>query len=96
MQLSGLKGLIENRTGNKLMITGIHKFVRHPLYTGTFLFIWGLLILFPTVSVLITDIVITSYTLVGLRFEEHKLEKEFGAAYKKYKQNVPMLIPKID
>src|SRR5438045_2197248 len=40
MQLSGLKGLIENRNNNELMITGIHKIVRHPLYAGTFMFIW--------------------------------------------------------
>jgi len=31
---------------------------------------------------------------VGLRFEEKKLEKEFGDAYEIYKQKVPMIIPK--
>jgi methanethiol S-methyltransferase len=95
MQLSGLKGLIENRMNNELMITGIHKIVRHPLYSGTFIFIWGLLVIFPVASLLITDTIITIYTLIGLRFEEMKLEKEFGEAYRLYKQNVPMLIPKL-
>jgi protein-S-isoprenylcysteine O-methyltransferase Ste14 len=95
MQLSGLKGLIENRTSNELMITGIHKIVRHPLYTGTFIFIWGLLVIFPVAILLIADTIITIYTLIGLRFEEMKLEKEFGEAYKSYKRNVPMLIPKL-
>lgn len=95
MQLSGLKGLIEGKTKNELMITGIHKFVRHPLYTGTFIFIWGLLIVFPYIHVLISASIITIYTLIGLRFEEQKLEKEFGDAYKIYKQRVPMLIPRM-
>lgn len=99
MQISGLKELIEERTGNtptnELMITGIHKFVRHPLYTGTFIFIWGLLIIFPYTSVLIIDIIITVYTLIGLQFEEKKLEKEFGNDYKLYKKKVPMLIPRL-
>jgi len=95
MQLSGLKGLIENRTNNELMITGIHKIVRHPLYAGTFIFIWGLLVIFPVASLLIADTIITLYTLIGLRFEEMKLEREFGEAYKSYKRNVPMLIPKL-
>ena len=95
MQLSGLKGLIENRTNNELMITGIHKIVRHPLYTGTFIFVWGLLVIFPVASLLIADTIITVYTLIGLRFEEMKLEKEFGEAYKSYKRKVPMLIPKL-
>jgi len=96
MQVTGLKGLIENKTNNELMITGVHKFVRHPLYTGTFIFIWGLLILFPYASIFIVDIIITGYTLIGLQFEEKKLEKEFGSAYKMYKQKVPMLLPRIN
>jgi methanethiol S-methyltransferase len=95
MQLSGLKGLIENRTSNELMITGIHKIVRHPLYAGTFVFIWGLVVIFPLASLLIADTIITVYTLIGLRFEEMKLEKEFGEAYRLYKQKVPMIIPKL-
>jgi len=95
MQLSGIKGLIENTTANQLMITGIHKFVRHPLYSGTFIFIWGLLIIFPVASLLIANTIITIYTLIGLQLEEKKLEKEFGDAYKLYKKQVPMLIPKL-
>lgn len=94
MQLSGLKGLIENKNHNELMITGIHKYVRHPLYGGTFIFIWGLLILYPFASLLIADCIITLYTLIGLHLEENKLEKEFGQAYRDYKQKVPMIIPK--
>lgn len=95
MRLTGLRGLIENSSENELMITGIHKVVRHPLYTGTFIFIWALLILFPYLSLLIADTIITVYTLIGLRFEEEKLEQEFGEAYKQYKQKVPMIIPKL-
>ena len=95
MQLSGLKGLIENTQSNELMITGIHKIVRHPLYTGTFIFIWGMLVVFPLASLLIANTIITIYTLIGLRLEEKKLEREFGEAYRLYKQRVPMLIPKI-
>jgi protein-S-isoprenylcysteine O-methyltransferase Ste14 len=68
--------------------------VRHPLYAGTFIFIWGLFILVPSLSLLISNTIITIYTLIGLRFEEQKLEKEFGDAYKTYKQKVPMIIPK--
>jgi len=94
MQLSGVKGLIENTNTNELMVSGIHKIVRHPLYTGTFVFIWGLLVIFPVVSLLITNTIITIYTLVGLQLEEKKLEKEFGEAYRLYKNQVPMIIPR--
>ena len=95
MQLSGLKGLIENTNTNELMITGVHKIVRHPLYTGTFMFIWGLLVIFPVASLLIANTIITIYTLIGLQLEEKKLEQEFGEVYRLYKQKVPMIIPKL-
>lgn len=94
MQLSGLRSLIENNGGNKLMITGIHKYVRHPLYSGTFLFIWGLLLLLPYWSLLITCSIITLYTLIGIRFEENKLIREFGKPYEDYQNAVPMIIPR--
>lgn len=96
MQLSGLRSLIENRTGNKLMITGIHKYVRHPLYSGTFLFIWGLLLLLPYWSLLIACSIITLYTLIGIHFEENKLIREFGKPYEDYQNAVPMIIPRFN
>jgi protein-S-isoprenylcysteine O-methyltransferase Ste14 len=95
MRLSGIKNLVENTSEQELMITGIHKHVRHPLYAGTFIFIWGLLLLYPYYSLLIANVIITSYTLLGLQFEEQKLEKEFGEKYTDYKKQVPMLIPKL-
>ncbi len=95
MQQSGLKKLFENKMSDELMTSGVHRIVRHPLYTGTFIFIWGLFILFPYASTLVTDAIITAYTLIGLRFEEKKLEKEFEIKYSEYKKQVPMLIPKL-
>jgi len=93
-QLSGLRSLTRENKNNELMIMGIHKYVRHPLYSGTFVFIWGLWVLIPSASLLITDIIITIYTLIGIRFEEKKLVNEFGEGYKEYQQQVPMIIPK--
>lgn len=94
VSLSGLKSLFQERPQAVLMITGIHRFVRHPLYTGTFLAIWGFWVLFPTVSLLITDSVITAYTLLAIPLEEEKLIAEFGESYRSYRQNVPKLFPR--
>ena len=96
MQLSGIKGLVQSGQANELMITGIHKHVRHPLYSGTFVFIWGLLLLYPHWSLLIVNLIITIYTLMGIRFEEQKLIAEFGEKYREYRRKVPMLIPGMD
>jgi protein-S-isoprenylcysteine O-methyltransferase Ste14 len=93
--LSGLKTLYidEFKSGNSLIITGIHRYVRHPLYAGTFLFIWGLFVFMPYASFLISNFIITCYTLIGIRFEEQKLVREFGPQYEEYKKRVPKIIP---
>jgi len=94
LSLSGLKSLVaEELVANELRIDGIHKYVRHPLYLGTFVFIWGLLLVYPYLSLLIANSIITTYTLIAIRFEEEKLIEEFGADYLKYKKQVPMIIP---
>ena len=95
LSLSGLKSLWQEETKSELIISGIHHYVRHPLYLGTFLFIWGLLVLFPMLSLLISNIVITIYTLIGIGFEERKLRVDFGNRYKAYQENVPKIIPRL-
>lgn len=93
MNLSGLRSLLYDNVSNRLMITGIHRYVRHPLYLGTFIFIWGLLLLIPQLSVLVSTTIITIYTLVGIVLEERKLVAEFGEQYKNYMRKVPKLWP---
>jgi protein-S-isoprenylcysteine O-methyltransferase Ste14 len=94
MGLSGLRSLVQEETYTELLITGVHRYVRHPLYSGTFLFIWGLFILFPSLSFFISNAVITIYTLIGINLEEKKLVFDFGEQYKAYQKKVPKLIPK--
>jgi len=91
--LSGLLSLVQENASQDLIITGVHKYVRHPLYLGTFAFIWGLFLVFPYLSLLITDAIITIYTLIGIKLEEDKLINEFGESYKLYQKRVPMIIP---
>ncbi|MGZ3939521.1 MAG: methyltransferase family protein [Flavisolibacter sp.] len=93
MNLSGLRSLIIENFSSELEITGVHRYVRHPLYLGTFSFIWGLLLLFPYASLLIADTIITVYTLIAIEFEEKKLVAEFGESYTRYRATVPKLIP---
>jgi len=91
--LSGLFAVSEKKQGGVLIISGIHQWIRHPLYLGTFLFIWGGWIAYPLLSLFISNCIITIYTLVGIRLEEKKLIAEYGERYKAYQQDVPMLIP---
>lgn len=93
MNLSGLRNLFFDHETDRLMTKGIHRYIRHPLYLGTFAFIWGLFLVLPQFSVLIVNTLITVYTLIGIYFEEKKLVAEFGEDYEEYRTKVPMLWP---
>ncbi|TAL46597.1 MAG: isoprenylcysteine carboxylmethyltransferase family protein [Chitinophagaceae bacterium] len=93
-RVTGINWLIRNDAKQILVHGGIHRYIRHPLYLGTFLLIWGLWILFPKLSLLIMNMIITVYTLLAIPFEEQKLEKEFGENYINYKKKTPMIIPR--
>ena len=93
-EMSGLQAIQDSGAKNTLQQSGLHKYVRHPLYLGTLLFIWGLFFIFPWLNNLIAAVIISVYILIGIRLEEKKLLEEFGHVYANYISQVPMLIPR--
>lgn len=93
MLLSGVRSIFTAKPVSELKVTGIHRFLRHPLYAGTILFVWGLFFVFPLLNNLIAALLLTLYIFIGISFEEKKLKKEFGKNYEDYILNVPMLFP---
>lgn len=89
----GLRQLfVEEKTG-RLIISGLYRYVRHPLYTFSLLILW----LSPNMSLnsFIVYSALTIYILVGIIFEERKLVREFGQEYEQYRSVTPMLLPGI-
>lgn len=78
---------------NKLIIRGLNGRVRHPLYFGTLLIVWGVLPISPTDAMLGFSMISTIYLVIGSRLEEEKLVAQFGEAYRRYQREVPMLLP---
>ena len=68
-----------------------YKYVRHPLYFGILLAFWSA----STMSVtrLLFAFVFTAYTLKAIQWEEKDLMTHFGDLYRKYAEQVPMIIP---
>ncbi|MEO6135638.1 MAG: isoprenylcysteine carboxylmethyltransferase family protein [Ginsengibacter sp.] len=93
--LSGVRSVFQSVPSVELKVEGIHRLVRHPLYSGTILWVWGLFFLFPMINNLIAVVLLTLYVIIGIRFEEKKLLKQFGSAYSNYASSVPMLIPRL-
>ena len=88
----GLGQLFEEKEKpSKLVVGGLYRYMRHPLYTAGLLFLW----LSPSVSVnsFTLYVAATVYIVIGAYFEERKLLREFGPAYAEYKKKTPMLIP---
>jgi methanethiol S-methyltransferase len=95
-ELSGIQALQKDKPAitPTLQQSGLHKYVRHPIYFGTLLFVWGLFLLFPLLSNLIAASSLTVYVLIGIQLEEQKLFLEYGEEYEQYSKRVPKLIPK--
>ncbi len=74
-------------------VPGPYKFVRHPLYFGWILMFWAT----PHMSAghLLFAVVMTTYILIAIRFEERDLAREFGELYVRYREATPMLLPKL-
>ena len=73
-----------------LHLSGFHRYVRHPLYTGAHLYLWGSI---QTEFDLVTAVWASAYLIIGSVFEERKLIATYGDAYSQYKREVPSVIP---
>jgi protein-S-isoprenylcysteine O-methyltransferase Ste14 len=95
LDLSGIDVFLKQRPIKPLHLElgGLHRYVRHPLYFGTLLFVWSIFLWQPSVANIISCICITLYTIIGTYFEEKKLVMMFGEAYVTYRKRVPMLVP---
>jgi protein-S-isoprenylcysteine O-methyltransferase Ste14 len=89
----GLRQLVQPQDDRppNLIVSGLYRWVRHPLYTAGLLFLW--LTPWMTTSVLALHLGLTAYIVIGSLFEERRLIAEFGQAYRDYQQRVPRLLP---
>ncbi len=89
----GLSQLIADHPADNapLNFRGFYRYVRHPLYTFSLIFLW----LTPamTTNSLIAYILFTLYFYIGSGYEERRMVAEFGPTYADYCRRVPRLVP---
>lgn len=80
----------EEDAGDRLVTAGLHRYVRHPLYSGGLALLWGVA---QSDFGLATAIWGSIYFVIGTWFEERKLLQRFGQAYRDYQSRVPAFLP---
>ena len=70
-----------------------YRYVRHPLYVGWLLTFWSAPVM--TVAHFFFAVMTTAYIFVAIRFEEADLVRAHGEHYQRYRQEVPMIVPRL-
>ena len=79
----------------ELVVSGLYKYVRNPMYVGILLVILGHFLWFGFWNLLIyAAVVFAAFSAFVIFYEEPTLKRNFGAAYEDYLKQVPRWIPK--
>jgi protein-S-isoprenylcysteine O-methyltransferase Ste14 len=93
ISFSGLGVVFGIEVTAELQQTGLFAYVRHPMFAGAVVFIWGVFLGYPYMNNLVTAICLTIYSFIAVFFAERRLELLYGDMYKQYQRKVPVLFP---
>jgi len=78
-----------------LVVRGLHRFVRNPMYIGVALIVAGQAWLFHSAAIaMYLAVLLIIFHLFVLFYEEPALKKQFGEEYARYRVRVPRWVPK--
>ena len=79
-----------------LVVSGLYRHVRNPIYVGVVSLVFGQALLFGNASVFEYGIALwAAFHLFVLSYEEPRLRKTYGPEYDEFGANVPRWIPRL-
>lgn len=80
----------------RLVLEGLHRYIRNPMYVGVLLIVVGQATLFQSMTLVryAAAFWLAAHLFV-LLYEEPALERKFGEEYREYRQRVPRWLPRI-
>jgi protein-S-isoprenylcysteine O-methyltransferase Ste14 len=78
-------------TGLQFRTPLLYRYVRHPIYVGWLCIFWATPQM--TVAHLVFALATTAYILIAISWEERDLLNAHGETYRRYREQVPKLIP---
>jgi len=81
---------LRSEGSGQFTLSPLHRHVRHPWYFLALIVIWTRPL---DAAWLVSALAITGYLIIGSRLEDTKLLAEFGEPYRRYRQQVPGLMP---
>src|SRR5690242_82265 len=87
-------GVVTLKEGHELIRTGPYGSIRHPIYTGILLALFGTAVNFGEVRALFAVVIAWLSFYIKARREESFLSQEFGPGFAKHKQHTGMFLPR--
>jgi len=80
----------------ELVVRGLYRYVRNPMYVAVTSLIVGEAILFHSWTLLVyAGVVVLCFTAFVVLYEQPTLEEQFGDSYRRYRAEVPAWFPRL-
>ena len=80
----------------RLVVSGLYRYVRNPMYVGVLTAVAGETVLFESRSMVVYwAILVLGFNLIVRLYEEPTLARRYGEEYARYKRNVRRWVPRL-
>ena len=80
----------------ELVVRGLYRYVRNPMYVAVGSILAGEAILFRSQALLVyAAVVVLFFTALVIVYEQPTLERKFGDSYRRYRREVPAWFPRL-